>query len=300
MPNYIPYSDRKANTQYRDVLQNILRNGLCAGGTRQGVDALTLMQQTMQFDLTGGFPLITDRDISGFWNRGIGELCAFINGATTTAELEKFGCTWWGPWTDETRAKLFGLEVGEIGPASYGGAFHDFPTLDGGRFDQFEHLVRQIKRNPNDRVHIVTPWMPKENSRAEDGLQKTTIAPCHGWVHVRIINSELHLHMYQRAGDVPVGVPSNMVQYAALALMLEQLTGYRAAGYYHTISDAHIFTDQVEHVEEMLQREPKPLPTVELTPEGKEITDIHDFRREHFELKDYSPHPPIREIPVAT
>jgi thymidylate synthase len=91
-----------------------------------------------------------------------------------------------------------------------------------------------------------------------------------------------------------------MVQYAALALMLEHLTGYEATAYYHTISDAHIYADQVEHVEEMLRREPRPLPTVTLTEEGRRVTDIHDFRGEHFELADYDPHPAIRGIPVAT
>ena len=61
--------------------------------------------------------------------------------------------------------------------------------------------------------------------------------------------------MTQRSGDVPVGVPANMIQYAALALMLEQLTGYRAVAYYHTISDAHIYADQVEAVRAMLGAE---------------------------------------------
>lgn len=299
MPTYFPYEFRTPDSQYVDLLYTLLRKGLNAGGTRQGVDALTLMQQTMNFKFSNGFPIITDRSIAGFWKRGIGELCAFINGATTVTELAEFGCTWWEPWADEKRAEIFGFEVGEIGPASYGGAFHDFPTLDGERFDQFEHLPKQIRRLPYDRVHIVTPWMPKENSRAQDGLQKTTIAPCHGWIHVRIIQDQLHLHMYQRAGDVPVGVPSNMVQYAALALMLEQVTGFEAVAYYHTISDAHIFTNQIEYVLEMIQRAPQRLPTVELTAAGKQITDIHDFRMEHFALSDYSPHPAITDIPVA-
>jgi thymidylate synthase len=119
-------------------------------------------------------------------------------------------------------------------------------------------------------------------------------------VHVRVLDGGLHVHMMQRSGDVPVGVPANMVQYAALALMLEQLTGYPAVAYYHTISDAHIYTDQVDAVRVMLATEPRPLPTVTLTPAGRAVTDIHDFRAEHFELADYHPNPAIRAIPVAT
>jgi thymidylate synthase len=99
---------------------------------------------------------------------------------------------------------------------------------------------------------------------------------------------------------VPVGVPSNMVQYAALTLMLEHLTGHPAVAYYHTISDAHIYEDQVGAVERMLATEPLPLPTVHLNDRGRAVTDIHDFRAEHFDLTDYHPHPGIRGIPVAT
>jgi len=110
----------------------------------------------------------------------------------------------------------------------------------------------------------------------------------------------LHLHMFQRSGDMPVGVPSNMVQYAALTLMLEQLTDLRAHTYYQTISDAHIYENQLDAVKQMLATDPLPLPTVHLTEAGRAVTDIHDFRAEHFSLADYHPNPAIRSIPVAT
>jgi thymidylate synthase len=106
--------------------------------------------------------------------------------------------------------------------------------------------------------------------------------------------------MFQRSGDVPIGVPSNMAQYAALALMLGHLTGYEPYEYVHTISDAHIYEDQMDKVEQMFQREPRRFPTVRLTTEGKKVKDIHDFRGEHFEIADYDPHPAITKIPVAT
>ena len=106
--------------------------------------------------------------------------------------------------------------------------------------------------------------------------------------------------MFQRSGDVPIGVPSNMVQYAALTLMLSQLTGYEPYEYVHTISDAHIYEDQIEKLIPMLEREPLRLPTVQLTTVGKKNKDIHDFRMEHFELSDYYPHSSIPKIPVAT
>jgi thymidylate synthase len=91
-----------------------------------------------------------------------------------------------------------------------------------------------------------------------------------------------------------------MVQYAALLLMLEQVTGVTAGVYYHTISDAHIYTDQVDAVRVMLARGARPLPTVTLNEAGRAVTDIHGFRAEHFDLSDYYPNPAIGSIPVAT
>ncbi len=296
---YTPFAARTADPQYQALLSRVLSDGEEVP-TRQGPVAYTLMQQTMRFDLANGFPVITDRSVKGFWRKPIGELCAFINGATTLAELEKFGCDWWDAWATEAKTSKRGLPPGDIGPGSYGGAFHHFPSLEEpAGFDQFRHLVEQIRELPADRTHFVSPWIPQYQVRGAGKTPKTTIAPCHGWVHVRVIRGRLHLHMFQRSGDVPVGVPSNMIQYAALLLMLEHLTGHPAATYYHTISDAHIYADQADAVREMLTRPPRRLPTVHLTEAGREVTDIHDFRAEHFDLTDYDPHPSLPRIPVA-
>ncbi len=296
--HYKDFDQRAPDSQYRDLLQRIVDDGEYVP-TRQGPRALTLMQQTMSFNLHNGFPVIPDRNIASFWSKGIGELCAFINGATTLDEFEEFGVNWWGPWATLAKTAKRGLAPGTIGPGSYGGAFHDFPTRDGGTFDQFKHLVEQIREFPNDRTHFVSPWIPDENARGTGKTPKTTISPCHGWVQVQIIDNELHLVMTQRSGDVPVGVPSNMIQYAALMLMLEHLTGFPAAVYYHTINNAHLYEDQLRAVEILLARESFRLPTVHLNEAGLRVTDIHEFRAEHFELSDYHPHPAIGRIPVA-
>jgi thymidylate synthase len=295
---YLPYDQRPVSTEYRRVLGHILEHGTEVE-TRQGVNALTVMQQTMSFPLAQGFPVITERSIKTFWRKPIGELCAFINGATTVSEFEEFGVDWWGAWTTPEKTLKKGIEPGSIGPGSYGAAFHDYPSPDG-PFDQFRHLVEQLRELPEVRTHFVDPWIAPYQVRGAGKQPKTTIAPCHGWVHVRVIDGGLHLHMMQRSGDVPVGIPSNMVQYAALLLMLEQLTGYPAVTYYHTISDAHVYLDQVAAVTTMLATEPLPLPTVTLNDAGRAVTDIHDFRADHFELTDYQRHPFISAIPVAT
>jgi thymidylate synthase len=87
-----------------------------------------------------------------------------------------------------------------------------------------------------------------------------------------------------------------MVQYAALAMMIAHVTGTEAYEFVHSISDAHIFVDQIPAVETMLSREPKRFPTVTM---NKEKKDLFAFRKEDFELSDYEPHPGIKGIPVA-
>jgi thymidylate synthase len=60
-----------------------------------------------------------------------------------------------------------------------------------------------------------------------------------------------------------------------------------------------VYEDQLDQVRLLVEREPKRLPAVTLTEGGRQVTDIHDFRAEHFELSDYEPHPGVGAIPVA-
>src|SRR5262245_20348225 len=182
---YLPPGSREPDSQYRQMLERIVASGV-AVPTRQGPAALTLMQQTMRFDLANGFPMITERDVSAFWRKPIGELCAFINGATTVAQFAEFGCDWWDAWATEAKTAKRGLAPGDIGPGSYGAAFHDFPTVEGPPFNQFRHLVEQITELPDLRTHFVSPWIPQYQVRGAGKTPRTTIAPCHGWVHVRV------------------------------------------------------------------------------------------------------------------
>ncbi|MGI8667906.1 MAG: thymidylate synthase [Jatrophihabitans sp.] len=296
--HYREVAARTPDSQYRELVGRILEFGEDVP-SRQGPMARTLIQQSLHYDLANGFPVIADRSLKSFWTKPIGELCAFINGATTLDEFESFGCGWWRPWATEAKTTSRGLPPGDIGPGSYGGAFRRFPTSEGPPFDQFEHLIQQIVELPDIRTHFVSPWIPQYQVRGKGKTPRTTIAPCHGWVHVRILRERIHLHMYQRSGDVPVGVPSNMIQYAALVLMIEQLTGYQAGVYYHTISDAHVYHDQIDSMRELLTRPARRLPTVELTDAGRQVGQLRDFRAEHFSLADYEPHPGIANIPVA-
>lgn len=294
-----PYSERTPDLQYKNLLREILEKGqrskAQAGG--EGSETISLFGATpMRFDLQNGFPMITERSVKGFWKAPIGEICAFINGARTQEALEEFGCNFWKVWVTPEKCAKRGLETGDLGPGSYGAAFHDFPTAEGPSFNQFKNIVEQIIELPHLKTHFITPWVPQYTIRGKGKQQKVVVCPCHGWLHIRIFDGKLSLHMFQRSGDVPVGVPSNMIQYAALTLMLAQATGYEPGEYIHTISDAHIYADQVPNVEEILQRETKPFPTVTLTNPTK---DVFAFRKDDFELSDYEAGEAMRGIPVA-
>jgi thymidylate synthase len=302
MPNYLPFAERRPSTEYREVLRTIREHGTRIE-TKQGEEALAVAGCVMRFPMAHGAAIVTERSIAGFVNKAIGELCAFINGARTLEELERFGCDWWGPWATAAKSESRGLAAGDLGPGSYGHAFHNFTTdLDGDDpgFDQLPHLIAKLRDLPLDRTAVMSPWIPNANHRERGVKSRNTIAPCHGWIHALVYGDKLHLVHNQRSGDTPVGVPSNMAQYTALGLMLEQLTGYELVEYVHWIQHAHIYVNQLDAVDEMLAREPRPLPTLQLTEAGRRITDIHDFRAEHFELSDYDPHPSIPRIPVLT
>ncbi len=300
-----PYNERTPDTQYRDILKKILDHGT-KSITPQGTDAISLMAPgSMHFKLNNGYPLITERNMAPniserlpvtIWQQAVGEIFAFINGARTQEELLKFGCTWWSSWVTEEKCKKRGLETGDLGPGSYGAAFHDFPTSEGTTYNQFQNIIEQMKELPHLKTHFISPWIPQYIIRGKGKQQKVVVAPCHGWLHFRILDNKLTMHMIQRSGDFPVGVPSNMAQYGALALAIAQVLGIEADEYIHTVSDAHIFVDQIPAVETMLSREPKAFPTLTV---NKDKMNIFDFRKEDFTLSDYNPHPGIKGIPVA-
>ena len=299
---YLPYSKRTPNQDYKNVLRLIRDTGLRTPTPQENengeaIEALTLMgAPPMRFRMENGFPMLTERDISSFWKTPIAEMIGFINGARTQEALESYGCKWWKYWATEKKCAKRGLETGDLGPGSYGAAFHDFPTIEGETFNQFAAIIQQIKERPELRTHFITPWIPQYTVRLKGRQQKVVVCPCHGWVHLRVIENKLILHMYQRSGDFPIGVPSNMVQYAALLLMIAQATDLEPYEYVHTVSDAHIYLDQMDAVEEILSRETIPFPTVALTNPTK---DIFAIRKDDFELSDYHPGPAIKKIPVG-
>jgi thymidylate synthase len=237
----------------------------------------------MIFDLRNGVPLITERSIS-FWRKPIAEIIAFINGARTLDELDAYGCNLWEDY--RYKGEILGLAPGDLGPGSYGPGFHDYETPWGIPLNQIQQVIDQIRTYPHLRTHLVNPWKPYYTARGPN--RKVIVAPCHGWLHFRVLEGELHMRMDQRSADMPIGVPSNMIQYAALLLMMCQVTGYPPGNYVHSFADAHIYENQIEKVERLIGRRPRKLPVLRLDPD---IKNIFNFRAHHFEIEEYDPHP---------
>lgn len=299
--HYTPFPMRLADDQYR-TLMNVVRNAGEDVDSQQKARARMVFGQQMRFRLSQGFPIITERDLcsadegrASIFAMALGELFAFLNGARTLDEMKGFGCSWWAPWVTEAKCQKRGLEPGDLGPGSYGPAWRSFPTAEGGSFDQIAAVIQQIRELPHLRTHFVSPWIPQYTFRGEGLQQRVVVVPCHGWLHVHV-NPErgtLSLHHIQRSADIPVGLVSNLIQYAALTMMLAQVTGYTPHELVYTLSNAHIFHGQFADVDAMLATVPQRLPTVTL---DESVTDIFAFRPEHFTVEDYHPQLPRRRI----
>lgn len=304
--NYLPYEQRYPDFQYRNLLSRILAEGVRVL-SQQGEDALMVLGHELRYDLQNGVPIITERDVVSPLKKGgrpqieqaLGELCGFLNGARTLRELENFGCRWWRRWATKEKCQKRGLVTGDLGPGSYGPAWRFFPTSEGKPFDQIQHLIQQIKELPHLRTHLVHPWIPQYLARGQGKQQKVVVVPCHGFFNVIIDTEakELNLVHIQRSADVPVGLVFNLVQYAALTLMLGHVTGYEPRHYLHYIINAHVFVSQIKDVEEILSAtEGRNLPTMFLV--ASHLEDIFQFRPHHFDILDYHPQLPPRVIPT--
>ena len=104
MVHYRALAERPPDTQYRRLLERIMRDGRDMM-PQQEETARRVVGHELRFELTNGFPIITERDLvspgqksPSQFSMAIGELCAFLNGAQTLEEMRQFGCGWWSRW----------------------------------------------------------------------------------------------------------------------------------------------------------------------------------------------------------
>lgn len=271
---------------YLDLLRLALEHGKDRTD-RTGTGTRGIFGHQLRFDLREGFPLVTTKKIH--LKSIIHELLWFTSGATHVKPLQDAGVRIWNEWATPEQTARFGREAGDLGPV-YGHQWRNFGASrrEDGSFasdgvDQLANLVRDIRETPHSRRLLVTGWNPREAT-------EVALPPCHTLFQFYVQDGELSCQLYQRSGDIFLGVPFNIASYALLTMMVAQVTGLRAGDFVHTFGDAHLYRNHFEQARLQLSREPRRLPRMLLNPEVK---DLFSFRFEDFELEGYDPHPHI-------
>lgn len=257
--------------QYHDLLRHILDNGT-KKEDRTGTGTVSCFGYQMRFDLSEGFPVLTTKKLH--LKSIIHELLWFIQGDTNIKYLKENGVRIWDEWADEE---------GNLGPV-YGYQWRSWPNPDGTSTDQIVKLIDQLKNKPDSRRHIVSAWNPSF-------IDEMALPPCHCLFQFYVADGKLSCQLYQRSADTFLGVPFNIASYALLTMMLAQVCGYEAGEFIHTFGDVHLYNNHIEQAELQLTRDFRPLPTMAINPDVK---DLFDFKFEDFELQNYDPHPHIK------
>ncbi|WP_425407786.1 thymidylate synthase [Hyphococcus sp.] len=261
--------------QYLDLLQRVLNEG-DERLDRTGVGTRAVFGHQMRFDLGEGFPLLTTKKLH---TRSIvHELLWFLAGDTNIRYLKENGVSIWDEWADER---------GELGPV-YGRQWRSWAAPDGRAIDQIRWVVNEIKTNPASRRLVVTAWNPAD-------IDKMALAPCHCLFQFFVAEGKLSCQLYQRSGDVFLGVPFNIASYALLTAMMAQVCNLAPGEFVHTLGDAHLYSNHIEQTQKQLAREPGQLPALRLNPDVK---SIFDFTFDDIVFENYAPQGHIK-APVA-
>jgi thymidylate synthase len=278
--------------QYQELLRHILNKG-ARHEDRTGVGTISVFGYQTRFDLRAGFPIVTTKRVPFRWI--FEELAWFLSGDTSEKNLRARGVDIWQEWATPEQTARFNREEGDLGPVygylwrSFGG---DYPQMNG--VDQIERLIREIEKNPNSRRLIVTGWNPAT-------CDEVALPPCHTLFQFKIENEKtLHCQLYQRSADAFLGVPFNISSYALLTHLIAHVCDLEVGEFIHTFGDLHIYSNHLEQVEELLKREPLPLPKLELknAENLKGLEGLLNFKYENLNLAAYKSHGKIA-APVA-
>ena len=302
MINRIPSKIKSLYThpdlQYHNLIRNVIGNGELKK-TRNGA-TVSLFGQQMVFNLNNNFvPVLTTKQVA--WKTCIRELLWFISGDTDNETLTKMDVKIWNGNADEDFKKSRGLEYenkGDLGPiyghqwrhfnAQYNDCKSDYSNQG---IDQLQNIIDTLK-DPEEKFSrrlIMSAWNPCQ-------LDEMALPPCHVLTQYHVNKKdELSCLLFQRSGDVGLGIPFNMASYGILTCLLAQHTGLRPGRLIHVIGDAHIYENHIPQLKEQVERVPFPSPILTI---GKKNT-IDDYVLEDFHLNDYKYHPSISMPMIA-
>lgn len=257
--------------QYLDLMQHVLDNGT-QKHDRTGTGTISVFGHQMRFNIQEGFPMVTTKKLH--LKSIIHELIWFLSGNTNIKYLKDNGVKIWDEWADEE---------GNLGPV-YGSQWRSWPSPSGEPIDQIKNVIHSIKNNPDSRRLIVSAWNVAE-------IENMALPPCHAFFQFYVADGKLSCQLYQRSADIFLGVPFNIASYALLTMMIAQVCDLKAGEFIHTFGDAHLYNNHIEQAQLQLSREPRPLPTMKI---NQDVKDIFEFKYEDFELINYDPHPHIK------
>lgn len=273
----------------------------------------------IRFDLSdGSFPLLTTKKT--FWRGIVTELLWFLSGSSNIKPLLDVNNHIWDEWawkhfqmwaTDAEKAEHanitqseFITKLTELSPEDpfvvrwgdlitiYGRMWRRWPAKDGREIDQLGWVIKGLMTKPDRKSYVVNAWNPDFIYEMASEGQKSHVPPfCHTMFQFQVANGKLNLGLYQRSGDLFLGVPFNIASYALLLLMVSHVTKIPPGEFVHTFGDVHIYSNHFDQVKEQLTREPYPFPTVKLNPD---VTDIDSFTAGDITLEGYQSHDSIK------
>lgn len=262
---------------------------------RTGVGTKALFGLNFRYDLLNqGYPLLTTKKM---FTRGIfEELLWFLRGETNVEILREKGVHIWDGNSTQEFLDARGLNYPEwqIGPAyghqfRYAGTKYIDATTDyreQGGIDQVKQVIEMLKTNPHSRRIIINLWNVKD-------LEKMALPPCLFMYHFWVSEDKfLNLSLYQRSGDMGLGVPFNIASASLMMHIIGQLTGLIPKELVHTIGDAHIYTDHIEPLKRQLGRQPRPFPRLRVI--DRDQQKVEDFMINDFMVEGYHPYPGIK------
>ena len=257
--------------QYLELLRHVLEHG-SEKADRTGTGTRSVFGWQMRFDLNEGFPLVTTKKLH--LRSIVHELLWFLQGDTNVAYLKDNKVSIWDEWADAN---------GELGPV-YGKQWRRWTGPDGKEIDQIQWVVDEIRRNPDSRRLIVSAWNVAD-------LPHMALMPCHTMFQFYVADGKLSCQLYQRSGDIFLGVPFNIASYALLTHMVAQVCGLGVGDFVHTLGDAHLYSNHYDQAREQLSRQPRALPQLKLNPE---VRDIFGFSYDDIAIENYDPAPAIK------
>jgi dihydrofolate reductase/thymidylate synthase len=288
----IRYTRRHEEYQYLDIVSDIMAFGNFKID-RTKIGTFSQFGHQMRFSLrNGSFPLLTTKKV--FWKGIVEELLWFISGSTDAKKLSaKRVKIWDGNGARDVLDKL-GFperEEGDLGPIyghqwrHFGAPYKDCHTnYDGQGTDQLQEVIETIRNNPESRRILISAW------NAAD-LKSMALPPCHVLCQFYVFEGELSCIMYQRSGDLGLGVPFNIASYSLLTCLLAHVCDLTPGEFIHVLGDTHVYKTHITALKDQILRKPRPFPNLQICSEKKRI---EEFVAEDFILSDYHPHEGIK------